>query len=31
MALPVGGGDPVLDQRVGGGSIGDAQQRFREA
>ena len=31
MPLPVGGGDAVLDQRIGGGGIGDAQQRFGEA
>ena len=31
MRLPVGGGDAVLDQRVGGGGVRNAQQRLGEA
>ena len=29
--LPVGGGDAVFDERVGGGGVGDTQQGFGEA
>ena len=31
MPLPIGAGDTVLDQRIGGGGVGDAQQRLGEA
>ena len=31
MLLPIGGGDAVLDQRVGGRGVRNAQQRLGEA